>query len=179
MENKETVQKSKEKHPEDINSLAMDLLQDYKLNFKRVFALLIIVLILWAATIVGFVWYLNQYDFVSSIESTAVYNNGNKYCVIVAQAIPAATTINAPVVFTIGTGTAQYPLTKRNCAQVTACGIRTRTRYSVCVSTNATGGVFKMLGNPCCSPDNTLASINGTAPTAPNTPTTGGGGATE
>ena len=36
MENKETVQKSKEKHPEDINSLAMDLLQDYKLNFKRV-----------------------------------------------------------------------------------------------------------------------------------------------
>ena len=75
MENKETVQKSKEKHPEDINSLAMDLLQDYKLNFKRVFALLIIVLILWAATIVGFVWYLNQYDFVRSIESTAVYSN--------------------------------------------------------------------------------------------------------
>jgi len=107
------------------------------------------------------------------------YNNGNKYCVIVAQAIPAATTINAPVVFTIGTGNAQYPLTKRNCAQVTACGIRTRTRYSVCVSTSATGGVFKMLGNPCCSPDNTLASINGTAPTAPTTPTTGGGGATE
>lgn len=107
------------------------------------------------------------------------YNNGNKYCVIVAQAIPAATTINAPVVFTIGTGTAQYPLTKRNCAQVTACGIRTRTRYSVCVSTSATGGVFKMLGNPCCSPDNTLTSINGTAPTAPTTPTTGGGGATE
>ena len=107
------------------------------------------------------------------------YNNGNKYCVIVAQANPAATTINAPVVFTIGTGTAQYPLTKRNCAQVTACGIRTRTRYSVCVSTSATGGAFKMLGNPCCSPDNTLASINGTAPTAPTTPTTGGGGATE
>jgi len=74
VENKETVQKSKEKHPEDINSLAMDLLQDYKLNFKRVFALLIIVLILWAATIGGFVWYLNQYDFVSSIESTAVYS---------------------------------------------------------------------------------------------------------
>lgn len=102
------------------------------------------------------------------------YNNGNKYCVIVAQAIPAATAINAPVVFTIGTGTAQYPLTKRNCAQVTACGIRTRTRYSVCVSTSATGGVFKMLGNPCCSPDNTLASINGTAPTAPAAPATGG-----
>lgn len=74
MENKETIQKAKEGQTEDINSLAMDLLQDYKLNFKRVFALLIIVLILWAATIVGFVWYLNQYDFVSSIESTAVYS---------------------------------------------------------------------------------------------------------
>lgn len=107
------------------------------------------------------------------------YNNGDKYCIIVAQAIPATTTINAPVVITIGTGTVQYPLTKRNCAQVTACGIRTRTRYSVCVSTSATGGVFKMLGNLCCSPDNTLTSINGTAPTAPTTPTTGGGGATE
>lgn len=74
MENKETIQKAKEGQTEDINNLAMDLLQDYKLNFKRVFALLVIVLILWAATIGGFVWYLNQYDFVSSIESTAVYS---------------------------------------------------------------------------------------------------------
>ncbi|MCI9364926.1 MAG: hypothetical protein HFG17_11865 [Oscillospiraceae bacterium] len=74
MENKETIQKAKEGQTEDVNNLAMDLLQDYKLNFKRVFALLVIVLILWAATIGGFVWYLNQYDFVSSIESTAVYS---------------------------------------------------------------------------------------------------------
>lgn len=74
MENKETIQKTKEGQTEDINNLAMDLLQDYKLNFKLVFALLVIVLILWAATIGGFVWYLNQYDFVSSIESTAVYS---------------------------------------------------------------------------------------------------------
>lgn len=107
------------------------------------------------------------------------YNNGEKYCIVLTDEIPSAATINAPVVFTINGGPVQYPLTKRNCAQVTACGIRTRTRYSVCVSTSATGGVFKMLGNPCCSPDNTLTSINGTAPTAPTTPTTGGGGATE
>ena len=38
------------------------------------------------------------------------YNNGAKYCIVVAQAIPAATTINAPVVITIGSGTMQYPL---------------------------------------------------------------------
>lgn len=92
------------------------------------------------------------------------YRNGEKYCIVVAQTIPAATTINAPVVMTIGTGTAQYPLTKRNCAQVTACGIRTRTRYSTVVSTSATGGAFRLLGTPCCAPNNTLTSIDGTAP---------------
>lgn len=92
------------------------------------------------------------------------YRNGEKYCIVVAQTIPAATTINAPVVVTIGTGTAQYPLTKRNCAQVTACGIRTRTRYSTTVSTNATGGAFRLLGSPCCAPNNALTSIDGTAP---------------
>ena len=95
------------------------------------------------------------------------YNNGEKYCIVVAQAIPDPTTINAPVVITVGAGTALYPLTKRNCAQVTACGIRTRTRYAVCVVTNATGGSFRMLGQPCCSPSNNLTSIDGTAPAAP------------
>lgn len=95
------------------------------------------------------------------------YNDGCKYCIVVAQAIPAATTINAPVVITIGTGTEQYPLTNRCCAQVTACSIRTRTRYSTVVSTSATGGTFKLLGRPCCAPNNDLPSIDGTAPAAP------------
>lgn len=94
------------------------------------------------------------------------YNDGCKYCIVVAQAIPAATTINAPVVITIGTGTVLYPLTNRCCAQVTACAIRTRTRYSTCVSTSATGGSFKLLGQACCSPNNALTSIDGTAPAA-------------
>lgn len=97
------------------------------------------------------------------------YGNGCKYCIVVAQAIPAATTINAPVVIAIGTGTEQYPLTKSNCAQVTACGIRTRTRYTVCVSTSATGGSFRLLGKPCCAPNNALNAIDGTAPAAPTT----------
>lgn len=92
------------------------------------------------------------------------YGNGCKYCIVVAQAIPAATTITAPVVITIGDGTEEYPLTDRCCAQVTACALRTRTRYSVVVSTDATGGVFKMLGRGCCAPNNSLAAIDGTAP---------------
>lgn len=95
------------------------------------------------------------------------YANGEKYCIVVAQAIPATTTITAPVVITIGTGTEEYPLTNACCAQVTACALRTRTRYSVVVSTSAVGGSFKMLGRGCCAPNNALAAIDGTAPVAP------------
>ena len=93
------------------------------------------------------------------------YANNRKICIVIAQAIPTETTINAPVYVTIGTGTVLYPLVKKNCRQVTACGLRTRTRYSTCVETTPTGGLFKMLGQPCCSPNNNLTSINGTAPT--------------
>lgn len=94
------------------------------------------------------------------------YSNNCKYCIVIAQAIPAATTINAPVVIRIGTGTQLYPLVKCNCRPVTACGVRTRTKYSVCVETTATSAVFKMLGNPCCQPNNDLRSVNGTVPDA-------------
>lgn len=94
------------------------------------------------------------------------YADGCKYCIVVAQTIPAATTITAPVVITIGTGTETYPLVNRCCAQVTACAIRTRTKYSTVVSTDATGGTFKLLGKPCCSPNNALPAIDGTAPVA-------------
>lgn len=95
------------------------------------------------------------------------YNDCEKYCIVIAQSVPSTTTIAAPVVVTVGEGTQQYPLTKCNCAPVTACSIRTRTRYSVCVNTTATGGTFRLLGNPCCAPNNRLTSINGTAPTTP------------
>jgi hypothetical protein len=94
------------------------------------------------------------------------YNNGEKYCIVVAQTIPAATTITAPVVITIGTGTEQYPLTNRCCAQVTACAIRTRTKYTTCVATDATGGTFMALGKLACAPTNALTAIDGTAPAA-------------
>ena len=94
------------------------------------------------------------------------YGDGCRYCIVVAQTIPAATTITAPVVITIGDGTEEYPLTDQCCAQVTACALRTRTRYAVKVATTATGGVFKMLGRGCCAPNNNLTAIDGTAPAA-------------
>lgn len=97
------------------------------------------------------------------------YNNGEKYCVIIAQNIPATATIGANVLFSIGGGLVEYPLVNRCCRPVTACGIRTRTRYSVVVETTPTSAVFKMFGNPCCAPNNNLTGVNGTTPTT--TPT--------
>ena len=95
------------------------------------------------------------------------YNECEKYCIVVAQSIPTTTTITAPVYIQIGAGTALYPLQKCDCAQATACSIRTRTKYSTCVVTTPTGGSFRLLGNLCCAPNNNLHSINGTAPSAP------------
>lgn len=92
------------------------------------------------------------------------YNNGEKYCIILGQNIPATTAIGANVVFSIGTGTQTYQLVSKCCRPVTACGVRTRTKYSICVETTATGAVFKMLGNACCQPNNNLRAVNGTAP---------------
>lgn len=94
------------------------------------------------------------------------YNNCEKYCIIFAQSIPTATTISAPVVFTIGDGTEQYALVNKCCKPVSATGVRTRTRYSIVVETTSTTATFKMLGKPCCQPNNDLQSVNGTAPTA-------------
>ena len=100
------------------------------------------------------------------------YMDGCKYCIVIAQAIPAATTINADVVITIGDGTEEYPLVGCDCAHLTACSLRTRTRYATRVVTNATGGSFRLLGRAACAPNNNLTGIDGTAPTAP---TEGGG----
>ena len=104
------------------------------------------------------------------------YNDGEKYCIVVAQSIPSTATIGAPVVVTIGTGTTLYPLNKCNCAQATACNIRSRTRYAVCVSTTTTGGSFRMLGNVCCAPSSNLSAISGTTPVADASADTEAGG---
>lgn len=94
------------------------------------------------------------------------YNDGCKYCIVVAQTIPTDTTISAPVYITIGSGTDRYPLINKCCAQVTACAMRTRTKYATVVMTNSTGGSFKLLGRPACAPNTDLASINGGATAA-------------
>lgn len=91
------------------------------------------------------------------------YGDNCKYCIVVAQTIPEATTINAPVFIQIGAGTELYALNKCDCTQATACSIRTRTKYATRVETSATTGVFKLLGKVCCAPNNNLTAIDGTA----------------
>lgn len=93
------------------------------------------------------------------------YNDGCKYCLVVAQTIPSTATINAPVVITIGDGTVEYPLNRCDCVQATACNVHTRTRYAVRVETSNTSGVFRLLGRSCSGCDSHLRGINGTAPT--------------
>lgn len=91
--------------------------------------------------------------------------NGNyadrcKYCIVVAQAIPDAATINMPVAFSINdVTTTVYPFINCNCTQVTAAGVRTRTRYPVVVCTNATSGVFRALSPIRCYPTDNLLSL--------------------
>ncbi len=88
------------------------------------------------------------------------YRDGERICLVVAQAIPAATTITAPVAISIGgVTTTLYNLVGCDCAQVTACAIRTRTRYPLRVNTTSTSAVFKVLRGLSCAPGNALASI--------------------
>lgn len=88
------------------------------------------------------------------------YGNGCKYCIVVAQTIPAETTITAPVVITIGEGTTTYPLLNCDCTAVTACAINSRTRYSTVVRTDTTSGTFRLLGKlPCSRCLDNLASL--------------------
>ena len=90
------------------------------------------------------------------------YNDGQRYCVLLNQPIPAATTIGAQVVITIGDGTVEYPVVTKCGVQITAPALRNNVVYPMCVATNATGGVFKVLGKTCCAPGNRLAAIDGT-----------------
>lgn len=92
------------------------------------------------------------------------YNDCQQYCIVVAQAIPAATTLTAPVFVTIGGGTELYPLTRCNGVQATAVGIRSRTKYKTVVRTTANSGSFQLRGKICCYPTDNLTAIDGTAP---------------
>lgn len=87
------------------------------------------------------------------------YNNKCKYCLIVAQSIPVSTTINAQVFITIDGDVARYPLVNCDCQPVSACQIRTRTKYATIVRTDAVSGVFRLLNNISCCGAEVLPSL--------------------
>ena len=92
-----------------------------------------------------------NYDATNNVVIVAlpadVFENGQRYCVILAQAIPPAATINSQVFFTVGTNPTQYPFVNRCCEPVYATQIRTRKIYPVRVNTSVNAGVFKYIGN--------------------------------
>lgn len=106
---------------------------------------------------------------VIDLPAGSTFLNGCKYCIVVAQAIPATATINMPVAFSIGGDTTTvYPFINCNCVQVTACGVHSRTKYPVCVLTSTTSGVFRSLRHLRCYPADNLLSIP--VPTTAATP---------
>ena len=108
---------------------------------------------------------------VIDLPAGSTFLNGCKYCIVVAQTIPTTATINMPVAFSIGGDTTTvYPFMNCNCVQVTACGVDSRTKYSVCVLTSTTGGVFRSLRHLRCYPADNLLSIPAPAVTAPVAP---------
>lgn len=89
-----------------------------------------------------------------------VYGNCEKFCIVVAQAIPDAATINMPVSISIGgVTTTLYPLTDKCGVQLTASEIRTRTKYSTNVLTTTTGGNFRIMSKICNRSDNALPAL--------------------
>lgn len=96
----------------------------------------------------------------------ANYDNCEKLCIFIAQAIPAGATRGMPVVITIGADATQYPLIRCNGNPVTQEYIGQGYIYPVRVQTTATSAVFKVL----C--DLTCVSVN--LPSIPVAAATGG-----
>lgn len=93
------------------------------------------------------------------------YPDCRRVCLVVAQTIPTTATITMPVAISIGGDTTTvYPVVGCDCAQITACAIRTRTKYGLRISTNATSAVFKSLSKLSCYPATNLAVIPAPAP---------------
>jgi hypothetical protein len=94
------------------------------------------------------------------------YPDCRRVCLVVAQSIPTTATITMPVAISIGGDTTTvYPVVNCDCSQVTACAIRTRTKYGLRISTSATSAVFRTISKLSCYPQETLAVIP--TPTTP------------
>lgn len=73
MENRDNTNEEK--------TLAIEILGELKEQSKRWFRAFLVMVAVEVLTIGGFIWYLNQYDFISTVEQTGIYtltdSNGN------------------------------------------------------------------------------------------------------
>jgi len=65
MENRDNVNEEK--------TLAMEMLSELKEQSKRWFRAFLVMVAVEVLTIGGFIWYLNQYDFINTVEQTGIY----------------------------------------------------------------------------------------------------------
>lgn len=89
---------------------------------------------------------------------------GCPYFLRIVDEIPAATTIGAVVVITIGDGTVEYPLIGCNGVALTAENLRSGYSYPMTVVSNNTTGAFKLLAPIRHSKCGSAFSIDGTDP---------------
>ena len=78
-----------EDNRKETENLAFELLQEVKAQTKRWMISFFAVVALLAATIWGFIWYLNQYDFSSTVEQTGVYTFSDSQGNIISSDITA------------------------------------------------------------------------------------------
>lgn len=62
---------------EENDTFAMAMLKSYHKQATRWYITALVILSMWLATIVGFVWYLNQYDFSSETVTVEAEQDGN------------------------------------------------------------------------------------------------------
>lgn len=75
---------------EDKNSLAWDLIKDRDILVNRLIKAMVVIVIIMSLLVAGivgaFVWYLNQYDFTSTTETTTIeattYDNGDATAIL-------------------------------------------------------------------------------------------------
>ena len=92
------------------------------------------------------------------------YRDCDTVCIVVAQAIPSSTTINALVYIVVG-GT-RFPLVKCSCSQAVSCEIQTRTKYKTRVVTNTVSGTFRLQGRIYCTRPSNLTTLPTTSAVA-------------
>ena len=85
------------------------------------------------------------------------YRNCDIVCIVVAQTIPASTTINALVNIVVG-GT-RFPLVKCDCTQALSTEIQTRTKYKTRIVTNTVSATFRLQGKIYCTRPSNLLTL--------------------